>query len=158
AIIEGIGTLRAHIVAKQVEVQAMRSFATEQNAQLNIAERELAGMQAELKRLEQQSGGGDIYDISLKNLPEAGLAYIRATREFKYREALFELLARQYEFARLDEARDAVNIQVVEPAIEPDRRSFPPRTLMTSFFTISGFFVGCLIVVFGQWKARAQSD
>jgi uncharacterized protein involved in exopolysaccharide biosynthesis len=158
AIIEGIGDLRAHIVAKQVEVQALRSFATEQNAQLSMAERQLAGMQSELRRLEQQGGGGDIYDISLKKIPEAGLAYIRATREFKFREAVFELLARQYEMARLDEARDAALIQVVEPAVEPERKSFPPRTLMTLLFTLSGMFLGCLIVILGHWTARVQAD
>jgi capsule polysaccharide export protein KpsE/RkpR len=157
AIIEGIGELRARIVAQQVEVQALRSYATEQNAQLNLAEQELAGMQAELRRAEQQNGSS-VFDLSLKNIPEAGMAYIRATREFKYRETLYELMAKQYELARLDEARDAALIQLVAPAIEPDRRSFPPRTLITLLSAFTGLFLGCLWVMLGQWHAGVQAD
>jgi capsule polysaccharide export protein KpsE/RkpR len=157
AIIEGIGELRARIVAKQVEVQALRSYSTEQNAQLNIAESELAGMQSELKRLEQ-TNGSSVFDLSLKNIPEAGMAYIRATREFKYRETLYELMAKQYEIARLDEARDAALIQVVAPAIEPERKSFPPRTLITLLSAFTGLFLACLWVMLGQWHANVQAD
>lgn len=157
AMIEGIGDLRGRIAAQQVEVQALRSYATEQNAQLNIAEQELAGMQSELRRLEQQNGSS-AFDLALKNLPEAGLAYIRAMREFKYRETLYEILAKQYEIARLDEARDAAIIQVVSPAVEPDRKSFPPRGVLAVLSALGGLFVGCLIVIAGQWKARLQAD
>jgi tyrosine-protein kinase Etk/Wzc len=157
AIIEGLGELKARIVAKQVEVQALRSYATEQNPQLSIAESELAGMQFELKRLEHQSGS-DVFDLSLRNIPEAGLEYIRATREFKYRETLYELMAKQYEIARLDEARDATLVQVVAPAIEPDRKSFPPRTLMTLVSAFTGLFLGCLWIMLGQWHAGLQAD
>jgi tyrosine-protein kinase Etk/Wzc len=157
AIIEGLGELKARIVAKQAELHALRSYATEANPQLKIAESELEGMQSELKRGEQQSGS-DVFDLSLKNIPEAGMAYIRAMREFKYRETLYELMAKQYEIARLDEARDATLVQVVAPAVEPDRKSFPPRTLMTLLSAFTGFFLACLWVILGQWHAQVQSD
>jgi uncharacterized protein involved in exopolysaccharide biosynthesis len=155
-IIETIGNLRARIAAKKVEIQGLRTFATEQNVQVGIAENELAGMEAELARMEKRSGGADSFDLSLKNVPEAGLEYVRAAREVKYRETLFEILARQYEAARLDEARDAALIQVVEPAIEPDRKSFPPRTLITAVCALLGLFLGCLVVTAGRWKARTN--
>jgi tyrosine-protein kinase Etk/Wzc len=158
SIIETIGGLRARIAVKRVEIQGLRSFATEQNAQLVVAENELAGMEAELRRMEQQGGGADSFDLSLKNVPEAGLEYIRAFRELKYRETLFEILAKQYEIARLDEARDAALIQVVSPAIEPDRKSFPPRALISALSAISGLFLASMIVMFGQWGARIQAD
>jgi tyrosine-protein kinase Etk/Wzc len=158
SIIDAVGGLRARIVAKQVELQALRSFATEQNAQVGVAESELAGMEAELSRMEKQGGGAGSFDLSLKNVPEAGLEYIRAARELKYRETLFEILARQYEVARLDEAHDAALIQVVEPAIEPDRKSFPQRALITVLSALSGLFLACLTVILGQWQAQVQAD
>ena len=157
AIIAGFGELKGAIAAKQAEIHALRSFATEANPQLVIAEKELEGMQAEMKRAEQQSGS-DVFDISLKNIPEAGLTYIRAMREFKYRETLYELMAKQYEMARLDEARDAAFVQVVTPAVDPDRKSFPPRTLMTLLSAVTGFFLACLWVMLGQWHAQVQTD
>jgi uncharacterized protein involved in exopolysaccharide biosynthesis len=158
AIIEGIASLRARITAKKAEIQALRSFATEQNAQLGVAQSELISMEGELIRMEKQSGGADSFDLSLKNVPEAGLEYVRAARELKYRETLFEILARQYEVARLDEARDAALIQVVEPAVEPERKSFPPRTLIVILSALFGMFLACFGVVLSQWKGQAQSD
>lgn len=157
-MIESFAALKAHIVAKQVELQALRSFATDQNPQVAIAQSELATMQAELARLQRQSGGPESYELALKDVPAAGLEYIRAARELKYRETLFELLARQYEVARLDEARDAALIQVVEPAVEPDLKSFPQRTLTTVLCALLGLFVACLTVILGRWRARAQAD
>jgi len=158
AIIEGIGNLRARIAAKKVELRGLRTFATEQNAQVGLAESELAAMESELRRAEQQGGGGDSFDLALKNVPEAGLEYVRALRELKYRETLFEILAKQYEMARLDEAREAALIQVVAPAIEPDRKSFPPRTLITALSALSGLLLACTIVMLGQWKAQVESN
>jgi len=157
-LIEGVGALRAHIVAKEVELEALRSFATDQNPQVVMAQRELAGMQMELSRLEKQSNGSDIYDLSLKNAPGAGLAYIRALRELKYREALFELLVKQYASAKMDEARDAPMVQIVEPAIEPDRSSFPHRPLMIVLSSALGFLAACLIVSVGMSVSRARAD
>ncbi len=155
-LIEGVGALRAHIVAKQVELQALRSYATDQNPEVAIIQRELAGMQAELTRLEKQSNGSDIYNLSLKNAPGAGLAYLRALRELRYREALFELLIKQYASAKMDEARDAPLIQVVEPAIEPDRSTFPHRTLIILLSAVLGLLVACLVVSVSMRVSRAD--
>jgi uncharacterized protein involved in exopolysaccharide biosynthesis len=63
-------------------------------------------------------------------LPEAGLINIRRLRDVKYRETLFELLAKQYELARSDEARNASIIQVLDKAVPPDKKAKPKRALM----------------------------
>jgi uncharacterized protein involved in exopolysaccharide biosynthesis len=158
AIIEEIGKARARVAAKRVELQTLRTFATDQSPQIITAQRELAAMQSELDRLEKQTGAPGSYEVSLKDVPSAGVEYIRATRDLKYREALFELLARQYEAARLDEAKNAAIVQVVEPAVEPDRKSSPHRTLMTVLFTFTGLFLACLIVTLREWVDRVQTD
>lgn len=158
SMIESVGKLRADIAGKQVRLQALRTFATDQNADVEIAQRELAQMQAELRNLEKKTGGQDSYELSLKDVPEAGAEYIRAEREVKYRAALFEVMVRQYEAARIDEAKDAPIIQVAEPAAEPDRKSSPKRTLIVVLSTMSGLFLGCLIAALGQWKSMVQAD
>jgi len=157
-LIEGVGAIRAHIVAKQVELHTLRSYATDQNPQVVMIQREIAGLQVELSRLEKQSNGPDIYDLSLKNAPGAGLAYIRAFRELKYREALFELLLKQYATAKMDEARDAPMVQIIEPAIEPDRSSFPHRTLIVALSFVLGLLAACLIVSVKMSLSRAHAD
>ena len=67
--------------------------------------------------------------LSKTRATELGLEYIRRLRDVKYRETVFALLAKEFEVAKLDEAREGSIVQVVDPAVIPDRRSFPHRTL-----------------------------
>lgn len=158
SIIEEIGQARALIAAKRVEVQSLRSFATDGNPDVQLAQHELSAMQAELSRLEKQSGAPDSYEVALKDVPAAGVEYVRKMRELKYRETLYELLAKQYEMARLDEAKTAAVIQVVEPATEPDRKSSPQRTLFVLLSAMAGCFVACLLVLAQTWRERVNAD
>jgi len=152
AIIESVGKLRAAIAAKEVEVYTMRLFSTERNPELQLREQQLSGLRAQLARMGKQSSSpadvsGDV-EVPAGNVPEAGLQYVRKLRDVKYAETIFELLAKQYEAARLDEARSAAVIQVVDPAIEPDRKSSPHRTLIAALLTLLGFLgsVGYVLV------------
>lgn len=134
AIIESVVKLRALMAAKEVELHARRLFSTEQNPDVLLGEQQLSGLRAQLALLEKQSGGtgdglGDV-QVPVGNVPEAGLQYVRRLRDVKYAETIFELLAKQYEAARLDEAKTAAVIQVLDPAIEPDRKSSPNRSLI----------------------------
>ena len=71
--------------------------------------------------------------------------YIRKLRDVKYNELIFELLAKQFELAKLDEAREGAIIQVVDPAVPPDRKSFPRISIIVPAVT----FVWVLLAVFG---------
>ncbi|HZL49884.1 MAG TPA: Wzz/FepE/Etk N-terminal domain-containing protein [Terracidiphilus sp.] len=158
AIIEGIAALRAQVAAKQVEVQALRSYSTEQNPDVQLAEKELTSLQAEESRLEQTNHSPGIAGLGLGNVPAAGLEYLRAAHELAYRQALFDMLMKQYDAARLDEAKDAAIIQVVESAIEPDRKSSPSRALIVMLFAFVGFFSGCILALLEWWRNIVQSD
>jgi tyrosine-protein kinase Etk/Wzc len=158
AMIEGLAALRAQVAAKQVEVQALRSYSTEQNSDVQLAERELASLRAEETRLEQRSPSPGIAGLGLENVPAAGLEYLRAAHELAYRQALFDMLMKQYDAAKLDESKDAAIIQVVEPAIEPDRKSSPKRGLLFALFTIVGLFAGCIVALILWWKELVQFD
>ena len=140
AIIESVVKLRALMAAKEVELHAMRLFSTEQNPDVMLGEQELSGLRAQLALLEKQGGGPGDVQVAVGNVPEAGLQYVRKLRDVKYAETIFEILAKQYEAARLDEAKTAAIIQVLDPAIEPDRKSSPPRTLIVVIVTLLGFF------------------
>ena len=158
AMIAGISSLRAQVAAKQVEVQALRSYSTDQNPEVQLAEKELASLQAEELRLEQRSHSPGTGDLGLGNVPAAGLEYLRAAHEVAYRQALFDMLMKQYDAARLDEAKEAAIIQVVEPAIVPDRKSSPKRALIVVAFTVVGFFGACILVLLEWWGTIVQSD
>ena len=158
AMIEGLAMLRAQVAAKQVEVQALRSYSTERNPDLALAEQELATLQSEASQLEQRSHSPGSTQMGLQDVPSAGMEYLRAEHEVKYRQALFDLLIKQYDAARLDEAKEAAIIQVVEPAIEPDRRSSPKRALILILFSILGIFAGVMLALAQWWSELIQVD
>jgi tyrosine-protein kinase Etk/Wzc len=158
AMIEGLAVLRAQIDAKDVELQAMRSYSTEHNPEVSLAERELSSLRAESARLQQRNHSPGFGDLGLEDVPGAGLEYLRAEHELKYRQAMFDLLIKQYDAARLDESKDAAIIQVVEPAIVPDRTSSPKPALIVLLSMAGGFVVGCFLVLVGCWKDSLQSD
>ncbi len=141
ALIESAAVLRAQVVAKQVQIEGMRSFATDDNPGLILAKQELAALQSQLERIagSQHDDSSDI-NLSKGRVTQAGMEYIRRFRDLKYDEAIFELLAKEFEIAKLDEAREGSIIQVVDAAVPPDKKSFPPRTLIVIVATILGFF------------------
>jgi tyrosine-protein kinase Etk/Wzc len=158
AVIESIAALHAKIAAKQVEVEALRSYSTERSPELQIAESELSSLQAEASKLEQQSHSSSFGDFGLADVPGAGLEYLRAEHNAKYTQALFDLLMKQYDAARLDEAKEAAIIQVVEPAIEPDQKSAPKRAMILLISGILGLLAGCISALFMWWKELVQYD
>jgi tyrosine-protein kinase Etk/Wzc len=158
AIIGSLSSLRAQIAAQEVKVQAMRSFATAQNPDLVIAEQELTSMRAQLDRLERGQGKGSIADVPIENVPTAGLEYIRKFRDVKYHEALFELLAKQYEAAKVDEARDTLFVQQLDKASVPERKSWPHRGLIVLSITILALLLAVLLVILMERLEQAKED
>ncbi len=163
AVIESVVKLQAAVATKEVELHAMRLFSTEDNPDLRLAEEQLSGLRAELGRLEKQTGGAeesktsaDGAQVTAGSVPEAGLEYVRKVRAVKYAETLFELLAKQYEAARLDEAKTAAVIQVLDPAVEPDRKSAPQRTLIVALGALLGLFASVSFVLVAEALARLR--
>ncbi|MGA7340763.1 MAG: Wzz/FepE/Etk N-terminal domain-containing protein [Terracidiphilus sp.] len=122
AMIASAAALRAQVAAKQVEIRGMREFAAGENPDLVRAEQELSGMEGQLASMavDSERSEGDI-SMPKGKITQAGLEYVRALREMKYREAIYDLLTRQYEVARVDEARQGALVQIVDPALVPDR-------------------------------------
>ena len=145
-IIASIAQLRAEIAMREVALQRLRAGATSQNPEVMGQETELASLRGQLSRLERggssQRSGDPL--IPVANVPKAGLDYLRALREVKYHEALFEVLSKQYEAARIDEAKESPVIQVVDYAIPPEKKSGPPRLAITIFWTMLSAIAGCI--------------
>ena len=121
-MIASAAVLRGQLAAKQVEIRAMREFAADQNPDLQRAEQELAGIEGQLSAMDAASDRrtGDL--IAVKGtVTQASLDFARSLREVKYRETIQDLLTRQYEGARVDEARQGPLVQIVDPAVVPDR-------------------------------------
>jgi uncharacterized protein involved in exopolysaccharide biosynthesis len=82
------------------------------------------------------------------------LRNIKVLRDLKYYQTMYELLAKQYELARLDEARDTPVVQVLDPAIVPERKARPQGALMAISAAMIGLFFAMAVVFFRDTKSR----
>jgi tyrosine-protein kinase Etk/Wzc len=162
-IINTAANIKAQIASKEVELGAMRTFATVNNPEYIRIQQELSGLRVQLAKVETgtNKGNGDIA-VSTKQVPEVGLEYVRRVRDVKYNEAIFEVLAKQFEIAKIDEAKDSATIQVLDKAVEPDRKSKPKRAVLVLLSAvISGFLAMCWAFA-KEWadsvKRRAGSE
>ena len=125
AILETVGKLKAQVSAKEIELSAMRAFVTNSNPDYRRVEEELSSLRAELTHLENGRGAE-----TSGTREQSGLESVKLLREVKYQQMLYELLAKQYEAARIDEAKDPGVIQVLDQAVEPEQKSKPKRALI----------------------------
>ncbi len=127
-----IAQLRSEIVIRQLQLQQLQSIATEHNEKVSELEAGLAALQSQLSKAEKGANGSETSDyfLSAGKVPAAGLEYARRMRDLRYHEALFETLSKQYDMARLEEAKAPPLLQVVDRAVPLDRKTWPPRTLL----------------------------
>jgi uncharacterized protein involved in exopolysaccharide biosynthesis len=159
AIIMAASNLRAQVTAAEVKLQSMGSFATPQNPDYQKLQQNLTSLRTQLAKAERNGvqGRGDIM-VPTGKLPETGLEYIRKMRDLKYQETLFELLSKQFEIAKIDEAKEAALIQVVDKALVPEKKSKPKRSLIVILATLMAFFIGVLLAFVREASERASQD
>jgi capsule polysaccharide export protein KpsE/RkpR len=154
ALIESAATLRAQVAAKEVQLSAMRSYATEDNPQMILAEQQLEALKGELAKLSgtNDSAQSDII-VPKGNIPQAGMEYIRRLRDEKYYETVVELIAKQLEMAKLDEARQGAIVQVADVALPPDKKSSPHRAIIVVLMTLIAFGTAVLwVLAAARWR------
>jgi uncharacterized protein involved in exopolysaccharide biosynthesis len=158
AVMEGLIKLRAEVTAKEVELRSTQTFATANNPKVKRLQSELASLKEQLKRMEASTGSTMPSDISIKDLPDAGLEYLRLMRDMKFNETLYGMLLKQYESARISEAQEPSVVQVLAQAEPPERRSKPKRKLIVVLATVLGGFIGVFGAFLKEFAANAQSD
>jgi uncharacterized protein involved in exopolysaccharide biosynthesis len=143
-----VAGLKAQVTAQEVKVGAMRGYLAETAPDFKQAMTELANLRAQLAKQEKDepaaaAGQGD---------------YVAKFREFKYQETLFELFARQFEMAKVDESREGAVIQVLDAAQPPERKSKPKKALIAIIATLATGFALLLFVFIRQAMRNAKQD
>lgn len=143
--LEGPARLRAQVTAQEVRIASLRGYLTENAPEFRQAMTELSALRSQLSKAEreQQPSNGI-----------ASNAYIAKYREFKYQETLFELFAKQYEIARIDESREGATIQIIDEAKPPERKSKPRKAIIAAIATIASVFI-LLIYIFAIESIRS---
>jgi uncharacterized protein involved in exopolysaccharide biosynthesis len=144
-------TLRGQIAAKEVELSALRQFATAQNPDMQRIASALAALRGQLSQLE--SGGSQTSHIS-----KTGQEAIVALRDVKTQQAVLEVLVKQYEMARVDEAREGPLLQQIDVAQPPERKSKPKRALIVVLAGLAGLFLGVLIAFIRRALRKASEN
>ena len=143
ASIKGIAEMRAQLAAQEVQLATYRRQFTESSQEVKNLVTSVSNLKAQLARLEGGGGNGAIPSVG--SVPTIGQEYVRLMREFKIQESLVELLTKQYEMAKLSEAKDISPFQVILKAKVPERKSKPARALIVIMAVFSALFFSVII-------------
>lgn len=146
AAAESYAALKAEAMGAEIRLQALRNRMTDAAPEVRQQLATLSALRAQLARAEQNVDKGD----------ETG--YVGRFREFKYQETLFELFARQYELAKVDESREGTLIQVVDSATPPEKRSKPERRRIATLAFAAGLLLLSIYVLAQRMWERAGRD
>jgi tyrosine-protein kinase Etk/Wzc len=144
-LVERAANLRAQISAKEIQLGVMQTFVTVNNQEYNRGQQRIGAMRAELARLENQDSGLRQPERRLDT--RGSVSGIMKLQDIKYFQLLYELLAQQYEVARIDEAKDSSLIQVLDKAVEPEHYIKPKRKFTVLISAGLGLFLAALWVL-----------
>ncbi|OGN79774.1 MAG: hypothetical protein A2X26_13190 [Chloroflexi bacterium GWC2_49_37] len=151
AVIGTVAEMRAKISAKEVQLRVMKSYATSENPDLQRLQDETSALKEELRKMESKNRPGDDSVSTVGKMSSLGTEYIRRMREFRYNEALYEILIKQFEAAKLDESKDAALLQIVEKAEAPEGKIKPQRRRMVVNSGGIVFFLSVCFVVLASY-------
>lgn len=139
---EAFARLQAQVTASEVRVRAMRLSLTDEAPELQREMAVLNGLKEQRRALESADAS------------RSDDRYVSAFREFKYHEALLEVLARQYEISRIDESREGTGLQVVDTATRPEKRSWPKRTMTAVVVALIAFLLVTALIALRASRTR----
>ncbi len=148
--VAAVAGLKAGLTAQEVKLGSMRGYLAETAPEFKQALNELANLKAQLAKQEKDSPANS-------NTTVQG-DYVSKYREFKYNETLFELFAKQFEIAKVDESREGAVIQILDVAQPPERKSKPKKALIAIIATLAAGFALLLFVFIRQALKNAGND
>jgi capsule polysaccharide export protein KpsE/RkpR len=167
AMVGAVATLQGELIAYETQLSGLQQIYTANNVRV----RSLQARVNELRhQLEQVRGSGaqpppgaaegdEASYPSFRRLPALGVTYSDLYRDVKINEAVFETLTQQYEMAKISEAKEIPSVKVLDPANLPEKKSAPPRLIITVVGVILSFALGAFFVIGkATWKQVETDD
>ncbi len=154
--IEGIARLKAEIITKEAQLASLRNTMTDENSEVKTLKAGIARLKSQLGSM-TGSGGSDVIP-AVGNIPALGMEYVRKMRELKTQEAIFEQLTKQYEVAKINEAKDTSSVQVLDEAVVPMKKSKPKRALIVILAAVTAFFASIFIVFIQEYFSKLPPE
>ncbi len=158
AVIGSIAALKAQIAAKEAELRVLRTYATPQNPEVQKLEEAIRALRAQLASLEKNSGQSFDALVPVEKASDIGTEYLRKLRDFKYYEALYQTLLKSYEMAKMEEEKDVVLVQVIDPATPPEKKAKPKRKLMVVVAFTSSLFLSIFLAFIAEYIESISLD
>jgi uncharacterized protein involved in exopolysaccharide biosynthesis len=166
AMLEASAMLEGQFVAAQTELQGLRQIYTDQNVRVRAVQARVNELQRQLLKMggKRETDGSapskedELYP-SLRKLPLLGVTYADLYRRMKVEEAICETLTQQFEIAKVQEAKEVPSVKVLDAAEIPEKKSFPPRTLLVLLGALIAFAFGAAWVkVNDRWTNTDPKD
>src|SRR5216684_2569927 len=167
AMVEAAAMLQGQLIAAQAQYEGLRNIYTDDNSRVRSMKARIDELQRQLEKLGGKdesstiasSQPGDSMYPSIRKLPLLGVTYADLYRRTKIQEAVLETLTKEYELAKVQEAKEIPTVKVLDTANTPDKRSFPPRLLVIFLGTFLAFSFGVLFVLgSASWEAIDSQD
>lgn len=165
AMVESAAILQGQLIAAESELRGLEQI----YASSNVRVRSLQARVSELRRQLEKMGGSTTDDSSgpssdqmypsIRQLPLLGVPYYNFFRELTIRETVYQILTKQYEMSRIEEAKEVPSVKVIDAAQPPEKRSGPSRSLIVlaglllSILAVCGWIVGK-----SRWRAIDEGD
>jgi tyrosine-protein kinase Etk/Wzc len=146
--VEAVARIKAGMSVQEVKLGTMRNYLTESSPDFKQALSELASLKSQLSKAEKEEPASkDDND------------YVARYREYKYQETMFELFAKQFELAKVDESREGAVIQVLDIAEPPERKAKPKKAMMAIMATLaSGFALLLFVFIRSALKSASKNQ
>jgi len=163
-MVEAAAALQGQMIAAQAELSGLQQIYTNNNVRVRAAQARVDELQRKLTDIGSAGtqGGSQSANAlypSIRKLPLLGVTYADLYRQTKIQETVYELLTQQYELAKVQEAKEIPTVKVLDAAIVPTKKSFPPRKLILLLGTTLGLALAMTwIVGKTRWDAVEASD
>jgi uncharacterized protein involved in exopolysaccharide biosynthesis len=155
AMMEAASSLQGQLIAAETELKGLEQIYGPQNSRVRASSARVAELRNKLSTM--SGAAGDVPDNatlsdnqlypSLEQLPLLGNTYYDLARRAKIDEAIFEVLTKQYELAKVQEAKEIPSIKVLDEPVVPETKSWPPRLFIIVFGTLVAFAFGCVWIL-----------
>lgn len=143
AMVQSAATLEADLIVARSELESVQQIYSPSNVRVRSVQARVNELENELNKMRgagpsapsSSVANADLYP-SIRQLPVLGIQWADLYREVLIQEAVVELLTQQYEVAKVQEARELPSVKVIDAANRPEKKSFPPRLLLTAVFSV----------------------
>ena len=156
AMVEAAATLEGQLIAAQSELEGLKQIYSDQNVRVRSTQARINELRQQLRKLGGKPGGDsdaenpstvDAAYPTLRQLPILGIPFADKYRRMKVEEAVFETLTKQYELAKVQEAKEVPSVKELDAPVVPEHKSFPPRLLIITFGALGAMCAGMVWVL-----------